>query len=336
MEKFNLPNVENNDKPKLESKNSGNFISKKIRKLVGLAGLTAVTSLNAGDTIAQKIEPIITHDINDPRLKAYNDSLEAYNLTEGINAPNVIKNIFDKDWNELAKNDSSFIPDNDPVFNQNAPLEDGYLGSKINISKTKKPLYDTKLHYDDKILTRTDSIVKGKLNNIKPIGYINEDEYMPFFAGPAFDYDKKGNYRKPRTKIIEDKIDRKKLKKIFPEITDEQIDERIRLERKYPSYIEKGANINDSIVNYVSDESKGHMSESVVDYAQKSKHSYPVFKKPIVPYEYKPVEIAKPKVVHEINNIWMPDGTLWSKEKFIEKYGQEVWDKKYGIPGGGK
>jgi len=49
--------------------------------------------------------------------------------------------------------------------------------------------------------------------------------------------DSKGKYTKPETNFLEDKINREELRKIYPKITDAEIDEWIQTNRTTPNYI---------------------------------------------------------------------------------------------------
>jgi hypothetical protein len=169
----------------------------------------------------------------------------------------------------------------------------GFFGSKTKITTTKKPLE------------------KGagdfyKKDKIQPSEWLNKESYNKNYLGPTYTYNPdNGLYTDPSTPFIEEDIDRSKIKKIFPKITDENINEEIKrsrqdLEKPVTSY-DQPFLIKGSVVggpsNFTNDPSKGYKAESITNTKiTKGSSSLPMYKKPVQ-------EVVLDKTDNKIENI---------------------------------
>ena len=239
---------------------------KRVAK-VAIPGIaTVIASHGQAQDKVQEIKPIMTNNQDDPRLKAYSDSLAAYQLNDGED----FKKTYDFFGGDISKNTSN-------------PSK-GYLGSKIEYSTTKEPLEL------DKSFEGIPAFAEF-LKKYKPEGYKNIKGHSTYFLGPTFSRNEtNGEFKNPRTKFIEDNVNRVNLKKIFPEITDSIIDEKIGKMRENPFYAKKdmsfyervGARTLDGKQITVSD----ILQEGIADQNIESTFSFPIFKKPVQPFAY--------------------------------------------------
>ena len=205
--------------------------------------------------------PRITTNPNDPELLKYNTLKRLYefsqipnyvfkdNALSGIYDPEGIlhKNIYEKfnnalnadelgkwsddEWkNFLAyQNNEHFIPERSD--------DKGMFGSKINRYKITNP---NKINYAD----YNSGTWSGNewLSKYKPDYYLAEDRYTrdPFRFKYSYNknesYGGKNYWKKPKNLFIEDEINRKELKNIYPEITDEYINEEYNKAKEHPMY----------------------------------------------------------------------------------------------------
>lgn len=189
----------------------------------------------------------------------------------------------------------------------------GFFDSKTKVTTTKRPLE------------------KGagdffKKDKIKPIKWLNKESYNQNYLGPTYTYNPdNGLYTNPGTSFIEEKIDRKKIKKVFPKITDENINEEVQ---KYRKDLEQPSNsydqpflIKGSIVggssNFTNDPSKGYKAESIINSITKDFSSLPMYKKPVQ-------EVVLDEVDNKIENI----------KKDIEQKISEKQEKEIILPKG--
>jgi len=270
-----------------------NFFKKSIKKLAtgaAFVGALAGSPEKADgqiigiekDKTKEKIEVPAYHttDPNDPRLKAYKDSLKAFNM-------------FNNDFSKNLSKDTI-----------------GPFGSKVKITTTKRPL-------------EKDVVDFFKKDKIQPIKWLNKESYNQHYLGPTYTYNPdNGLYTNPGTSFIEEKIDRKKIKKIFPKITDENINEEVQ---KYRKELEQPSNsydqpflIKGSIVggsdNFTNDPNKGYKAESIINSITKDFSSLPMYKKPVQ-------EVVLDEVDNKIENI----------KKDIE---QKISEKEMVLPKG--
>lgn len=336
----------------------------KNAKLAGLGMAIGASSLN--DANAQNIQnpnqgnsknkieifkneetlpPIIVHDKNDPRLKEYEDSLKLYNLTNYENFESTWDMLQLKLWGEGSgegHGDPRFI-DADIYYprdklNQPNPTKGPY-GSKIEYSITKKPLYSNVV---DKYKNHK-SYVPGKFQKLlqkhKPIGYKNRSKYDKHFTSSYFNVSggKNSVFLKPVTDSIEDNINRSVIKRIFPEMTDADIDKKVKEIRENPyygnggslvgaerSFREKatGENASQVISN------KDVKQESIREFTEKIEDSYPIYAKPKQPVIYQDLN-AKPKQ-ENITKIIPEKPKIITKPKLIEKSRKYLDSKFFG------
>jgi len=180
---------------------------------------------------------------NDPRIQASADSIYAYNNTRGYSPANIISsNDVYNSLNRLKKNN----PNNNNINrqlkeiedqrNKNFPVEPGPYGSKVTITKTKKPRFPQKDVGYDGINRSLDPELKRIAKKNKPINYLSEERYPddPYYASntDAFyntsSVAKKGTnlYKvfKPSTTKVETNPNIEELKKIYPNIPQTEID----------------------------------------------------------------------------------------------------------------
>ena len=99
------------------------------------------------------------------------------------------------------------------------------------------------------------------LKKFPPSSYEAHETYGSFPYGRTFAIDTlKKRYTNPNTQFIEDSIDRKKLKLIYPELTDEEIDKELESSRKDPLYI---TNYTDDNNSYIYDSRQASELQSV-------------------------------------------------------------------------
>ena len=239
--------------------------------LIGATGAALVPKESEGQTQRPKErEPIYVSDPNDPQLKAYDDSLRLFNLS----------NTSDFDVAKANRTHTFFGLDNvDNIKEIKKSFENRYhkYGSTITYSKTKRPLPNdlSKQNVYD-----ADSVTKYKNN--KPIGFWNREAYDGYdMIAPGFSNDGE-KYVAPRTDFIEDQVDREELKKIFPKITEQDIKKELADDRQNPSYVKRGTSIHKHDGSSFRTEKEGtnFKQESLVNNIQTIQESIPLYAKP--------------------------------------------------------
>lgn len=313
---------------KIENTRSQKTFFQKAAVLGGfVAGLFAPKEGIGQKTKEQKREPIVVHDKNDKRLKNYNDSLELYNLTKGDNFENVSNKLYHfmnmeeaKEKYDQAKEKPEegykayYEPYDTPLSIYDEGLSTpnkvkGPYGSKIEYSQTKIPRTLPPLDPRRNLSKR----MKNLLSKIKPMYFKNRTDLSSGFLGQNFAVDKNKIVVPPTTGFIEDMVDRKKIKKIYPEVTDSIIDAQIKKERDNPYYIMPKTSLDDRFfgrrgegrggilkngqeIYHDFDNKKDYVQEAVSEQFYHGESSYPVYKKPIQPVVYEDPEKVKDSI----------------------------------------
>lgn len=304
------------------SSNSRGFIQdnkEKINKFIDVFESTYIKKYEESRPLTfnekKELPAIHVSDPNDPRLKKYQDSLDLYNLSTKGNFDTRSENL------ENAKY-SSFLPPEinkhglKPYFEDQVSNSDiGVYGSKIEYSKTKKPLnndFNESIQYrkNQQTINMNDvdyKTYKGKNPFIenKPVAWENRVYYGSDYLRATTarkEVNGKWYYTDPTTSKIENSFDRKELKKIFPQLTDKEIDEyvnsigKIESKDKYPSYkyIKKGTSVDDlkkdqqggrvTTKHWANNLNEGYQFESIVPNIYKEIESIPIYIKPIQPF----------------------------------------------------
>ena len=193
-------------------------------------------------------------DPNDARLQDYKmqDMLYRYSQLpykhkRHLNPEYILSGDFDTSWNERLND--PYESDEEKTLLKNDLL--GWEGSKaqtwnFNNKKQLQNFINSQAFSWTPDLARawqTDQL-KGLMEKYPPTGYhareyFTSHPYMNVFAYNSNVPYKSGysHYIKPKTAFIEDEVDREKLKKIYPTLTDDEIDQHLKERRETPSYI---------------------------------------------------------------------------------------------------
>lgn len=202
--------------------------------------------------------PITVTDPNDPKYLDYRafkrlsdiSTLPSYNqrsyilghLSGNYRNPKEFLNLSDEDFSKLINSPSKYEDSGTEFINYRPDI--GPYGSKITYgTSVNKPLrsknilgkYENESYFSDEFL-----------KYFSPSSYYTKDMYEDYpltnmysTMGVEADYRKPGKkyWRTPDTAFIEDSINRAKLKAVYPELSNDKINEWITDERKDPSYI---------------------------------------------------------------------------------------------------
>lgn len=202
-------------------------------------------------------KPIVVTNPNDPRLKAYSDSLYAYSSTRGSNPEIINENLLNtasipilqkvlSGKPEVLKKNIDEIQAN--LKDPNSPVSPGIYGSKVN-TKNTKPI--PKSGYNNIMDKRLLDI----MDKIKPVSNLEVTRQLPpenFIVNHYVNKNPSNNLGlKPATPNVEWDINETKLKSLFPNITPEaiqnlknQIAKAALKVQKNPSYISPLAKYN--------------------------------------------------------------------------------------------
>ena len=157
------------------------------------------------------------------------------------------------------------------LYNNNKELIDrmsktelGIYGSKVITQESSKPLFDSYMGIES--------------DHIKPIKYLNKTYYNGEYTQFNGREDPiTHNPIDPITPYIEDKINRNNVRRIYPLITDKDIDEKVKYNQENHSHF---LPYNLSQANYQSGNYKKTDPEYMSDFIRPSYISMPIYKKP--------------------------------------------------------
>ncbi len=194
-------------------------------------------------------------DPNDARLQDYKmqDILYRYSQLpykhkENLTAEDILSGDLNTSWNERLN--APYLSNEEKALLKNDLLD--WEGSKAQVwnFNDKKQLqnfinssaftWTPNLDYKWK----NDEELTGLIKKYPPTGYHAREYFNSYPYTDKYAYNQNvpnksgyNHYVTPKTAFIEDEIDREKLKKIYPTLTDEEIDEHLKETREQPSYI---------------------------------------------------------------------------------------------------
>jgi hypothetical protein len=194
-------------------------------------------------------------DPNDARLQDYKmqDILYRYSQLpykhkDNLTAEDILSGDLNTSWNERLND--HYLSNEEKALLKNDLLD--WEGSKAQVwnFNDKKQLQNfinssaftwaPNLDYT----WQNDEELTGLIKKYPPTGYHAREYFSSYPYTDTYAYNQNvpnksgyNHYVTPKTAFIEDEIDREKLKKIYPTLTDEEIDEHLKETRDQPSYI---------------------------------------------------------------------------------------------------
>jgi hypothetical protein len=194
-------------------------------------------------------------DPNDARLQDYKmqDILYRYSQLpykhkDNLTAEDILSGDLNASWNERLND--PYLSNEEKALLKNDLLD--WEGSKAQVwnFNDKKQLQNfinssaftwaPNLDYTWK----NNEELTGLIEKYPPTGYHAREYFSSYPYTDTYAYNQNvpnksgyNHYVTPKTAFIEDEIDREKLKKIYPTLTDEEIDEHLKETREQPSYI---------------------------------------------------------------------------------------------------
>ncbi len=305
-----------------------------LKVAAGVVGLAALPHTMKGQAPKERAPKVYTNKAEyDKAKQAYDDSMALYKMNQGKNFDERFYGMRDRlDPNRSASFDSGYIEEikfgsKHDIDKENEP---GYKGSVVEYTRSKEPmgtdwttrpgkniresaeegrnldssnrrLYDAQEKEIRRAIDEWNKSNDKKLGNLmrkyKPIGYLNKEEYSEGYLGDNYAINPSAEkYKKPHTWKMEDATDREGLKKIYPGLTDKDIDEAIEnMRTRDPlDYMKKGVGPYDRSWeepdyyerNYTQDSTKGYRPEAIVNQIHKFTYSLPIWKKPVQPVEF--------------------------------------------------